>query len=611
MDIIRGQDDWLFFGTEKIVGTFSNPLPRQYEKNIAQWLEVFQYRSKRCSDHGSKYAFVIAPEKSCIYPEKLPFSVKPADGRLARKLVQATNGEVVYPYDELVHAKQLYDVYYNTDYHWNMLGAATAFNAMAKALGIDHKIDIDKSKITKTIGWGDLCSQLSPAVYNNIKLEIPVDYSANVIWSNELIRATNVQVFENSNKNLPTALFFGDSFFWCFSNLLATYFSKLIFVRVISAESVFFSKLAFRQKFDFVISELVETWILRHVLDADITKEPSHNIVDYTMQKIRSGIDEIKIIGQFVDSLGQEHSIYDEDETTKLRQCAVDFIHSTRRNHVFESPALKSELVRLSLFKKFSNDGDAGAVVMNCNPFTSGHMHLVEYASRQVKTLFLFLLQEDKSFFPFADRFILVLKGTRYLKNVIVIPSGKFIISSATFRDYFDKEINQNIVIDASVDLDVFGKYIAPTLNIKKRFVGREPFCQITNQYNEQMQKLLPEHGIHVSEIERKKSENDIAISASLVRKLLKEKDLEGIKSITPPSTYEYLLKFHDIRKLDLSMDKVPAAATSFVAFFAEFYKELLAYDRQDDATVLYDYVKSICDAQEFTLFTAHQASSS
>lgn len=125
------------------------------------------------------------------------------------------------------------------------------------------------------------------------------------------------------------------------------------------------------------------------------------------------------------------------------------------------------------------------------------------------------------------------------------------------------------------------------------------------------MQKLLPEHGIHVFEIERKKSENDIAISASLVRKLLKEKDLEGIKSITPPSTYEYLLKFHDIRKLDLSMDKVPAAATSFVAFFAEFYKELLAYDRQDDATVLYDYVKSICDAQEFTLFTAHQASSS
>jgi hypothetical protein len=608
MDIIKGQDGWLFFGTPAIISTFAHALPPQYENNVAKWLEVYNHRSKLCSDHGSKFKYFIAPEKSCIYPEKLPFQSNFSSDRLVNKLIQATSGEIIYPYDELLNAKKLYDVYYNSDYHWNMLGAITAFNAMAKSMGFDHKINIDRNEITKTIGWGDLCSQLTPPVYDTVKLEIPVNYSADLMWSNELLRAINIQVFENKNQQLPTALCFCDSYFWCFAELLATYFSKLILVRVFSTEAVFFSKLAFNQKFDFIITELVETWILRHVLDADINKESSYDLASYTASKIHSGIDEIKIVGKFVESLDKEHSVYDEDETKRLRQSAEEFINSTREEHVFESLELKSELDRLNLFKKFTDAGDIGAVVMNCNPFTNGHKYLIEYASSQVKTLFLFLLQEDKSFFPFADRFILAVKGTKHLGNVIVIPSGKFIISSATFRDYFNKEINQDIAIDASLDLDVFGKFIGPALGIKKRFVGREPFCQITNQYNEQMKKLLPQHGINVFEIERKTSDNGLAISASYVRKLLKEKNFEGIKSITPPSTYEYLLKFHDIPKFDLSAVQKTTAETSFSNFFAEFHKKLIERDRIDDAAALYDYVKKICDEQEFAAFVDNQA---
>ncbi|MBQ9442198.1 MAG: [Selenomonadaceae bacterium] len=77
---------------------------------------------------------------------------------------------------------------------------------------------------------------------------------------------------------------------------------------------------------------------------------------------------------------------------------------------------------------------------MNCNPFTLGHEYLIEYASKKVKKLYIFVVEEDKSEFKFADRFELVKRGVKKFSNVEVLPSGKFIISQQTFSGYFNKE---------------------------------------------------------------------------------------------------------------------------------------------------------------------------
>jgi len=84
--------------------------------------------------------------------------------------------------------------------------------------------------------------------------------------------------------------------------------------------------------------------------------------------------------------------------------------------------------------------GTVGAIVANCNPFTLGHRYLVEQAAAQVDTLHLFVLSEDKSFFPAADRMMLVQQGVADLKNVIVHPTGDYLISAATFPTYFIKD---------------------------------------------------------------------------------------------------------------------------------------------------------------------------
>lgn len=186
-------------------------------------------------------------------------------------------------------------------------------------------------------------------------------------------------------------------------------------------------------------------------------------------------------------------------------------------------------------------EGVAGAIVANCNPFTKGHQYLIETASKQCDLLHLFILSEDKSFFPSDVRYELVKKGVGHIENVIVHKTSNYLISSATFPTYFIKEKQDAVNINCALDLSIFYEYFAKTLNIKKRFVGNEPYCKVTNAYNREMKKFLIPKGVEVIEIPRLK-EGDTEISASRVRKLLAEGNFEEIKKIVPESTLEYLV---------------------------------------------------------------------
>ncbi len=181
-----------------------------------------------------------------------------------------------------------------------------------------------------------------------------------------------------------------------------------------------------------------------------------------------------------------------------------------------------------------------GAIVMNCNPFTKGHLYLIEEASKQVDYLYIFVVEEDRSFFPFEDRIELVRNGVRDFDNVKVLPSGSFILSYNTLPSYFSKDAIQNVTIDATMDIQLFAELIAPALGITVRFVGEEPLDNITNQYNREMERTLGDYGIKFIEIKRKTSEEEV-ISASKVRRLLKTNSFGEIKKIVPECTYEYL----------------------------------------------------------------------
>ena len=180
----------------------------------------------------------------------------------------------------------------------------------------------------------------------------------------------------------------------------------------------------------------------------------------------------------------------------------------------------------------------SAAVVMNANPFTLGHLHLVERAAAENDALHLFVLSEEAGPIPFAVRRKLVHEGVAHLPNVICHDSGPYIISSATFPSYFLKDADTVIRTHAALDLEVFGK-IAPCLNITRRYVGEERASRVTALYNETMVSRLPELGVECRVIPR--LERDGApVSASTVRKYIHDGRPEDIRSLVPESTWSY-----------------------------------------------------------------------
>lgn len=187
-------------------------------------------------------------------------------------------------------------------------------------------------------------------------------------------------------------------------------------------------------------------------------------------------------------------------------------------------------------------EGIVGAVVMNCNPFTLGHRYLIETAAAECDQLHIFVLSEDKSLFPACDRLRLVQEGTADLKNVSVHPTGPYLISSATFPDYFIQNKSRKTDIQCRLDLQIFADHFAPTFGITRRYVGEEPLSQVTNQYNQALKAHLPGLGISVVEIPRKcQSDGITPISASAVRDLLEQGKLSQLRDLVPETTYRYL----------------------------------------------------------------------
>ena len=190
-----------------------------------------------------------------------------------------------------------------------------------------------------------------------------------------------------------------------------------------------------------------------------------------------------------------------------------------------------------------------GAIVMNCNPFTNGHKFLIESAVKQVDFLYIFLVEENKSIFPYELRKKLVTRGENFqLKNIAVVPSGNFVLSYMTLSVYFEKAERQEERVDASKDIEIFARYVAPKLGITCRFVGEEPTDLVTRQYNKQMASLLPEFGIEFIEVARTSSIDGKIISASTVRKYLKNEDWEELKKFVPETTYDVLWKLKQNR---------------------------------------------------------------
>jgi [citrate (pro-3S)-lyase] ligase len=184
-------------------------------------------------------------------------------------------------------------------------------------------------------------------------------------------------------------------------------------------------------------------------------------------------------------------------------------------------------------------NGIVGSVVMNANPFTLGHRHLVEQALEEVDELQVFVLSSAKSIVPPDIRLELVRQGCADLNRVVVQQTGDYLISPATFPTYF---LPKDTVAEANAGLDIriFVDYFAKELKIAKRFLGTEPSSPVTASYNRELAAALPREGVEVTVIPRKEVRGEV-ISASRVRAMMESGEVEAVRHLVPEPTFRFL----------------------------------------------------------------------
>ncbi|MBO7644414.1 MAG: triphosphoribosyl-dephospho-CoA synthase [Bacteroidales bacterium] len=194
--------------------------------------------------------------------------------------------------------------------------------------------------------------------------------------------------------------------------------------------------------------------------------------------------------------------------------------------------------------------GRAGIIVMNANPFTLGHLHLVREAASKVDKLFVIPVAEEGQRFPYEERLDMIRRGCGSLATVV--PGSEWQISAATFPTYFLKDLSEAAETQMRLDISLFCSYIAPALGASVRFAGSEPLDPLTARYNAIMSEMLPQAGIEFVEVPRLCS-GEGPVSASRVRAALDKGTYPC--GLVPPETRPYLLADLMARALRLELD--------------------------------------------------------
>ena len=227
--------------------------------------------------------------------------------------------------------------------------------------------------------------------------------------------------------------------------------------------------------------------------------------------------------------------------------------------------------------------GEVGVIVMNANPFTLGHRYLVEQAAGVISSeaqgagkLVVIPVKEDASRFSYGERVEMIRQGSGDIADVV--EGSDYQISAATFPTYFLKDLSDAAETQMRLDIDLFGRHIAPALGATARFVGSEPEDALTARYNELMKELLPSYGVRLMEIPRLKlgpstssgtepatttligpsissGTEQKPITASRVRAALDAGRLGEASALTPASTWPYLLAELAGRALRMELD--------------------------------------------------------
>lgn len=186
------------------------------------------------------------------------------------------------------------------------------------------------------------------------------------------------------------------------------------------------------------------------------------------------------IVGPLLDDLGQEALVFTSPASMQAFQ-SLGFLLLGSTDQAALLTSRPHEYRRF--IDTIKAQGAKAAVVANANPFTKGHLYLITQAIKAEGRVLVLIVQADRSAYPFFLRLEMARRALKGL-DAIVMPSGPYIISQATFPTYFIKDDSLASKAYADLDAAVYSR-IAHDAGIQMRYVGTEPFDKLTEYYNQ------------------------------------------------------------------------------------------------------------------------------
>ncbi len=274
-NVLIGRDDWLYF-----LGEDGRSLDRHYrgmlpmsDAEIAAVVTELRRRQRFLAALGIAYVVTIIPEKYTIYPEHLPSWVVRTDQptpleRLTAAISADGSVRFVDLRAPLATAKLGKRVYYATDSHWNMQGAAVAYSAITReiesALPRGRLTTIAPAALPPYIAGvdvfsGDLARFVGlPPRYREPDLaplsKVLADPSARCGKRIDAGTDEGFEIYACDRPGLPRAVMYRDSMAIPLVPLLSENFRRIVYVSARRLDPT----LILREKPDVVIEEMVE-----------------------------------------------------------------------------------------------------------------------------------------------------------------------------------------------------------------------------------------------------------------------------------------------------------------------------------------------------------------
>ena len=282
--VLIGRQGWLFLSR---LADFTNEIDYYRAvkpfslRELAEFKRVLEERRDWLAGRGIKYLFMLAPNKSTIYPEFMPASVNRVHPRtrmdqLADYLARYSDLRILDLRPALLKEKQSLRVYHKTDSHWNYLGGYIAYREMLQRLG-EYLPGVTPMPLGDFVvgqaegAEGDLASMLS--LRSDRWREITITVEPKIPFRSHPAPPTpgfapvnswiHMDVTERAGAPIPAAVMVRDSFAHQLIPFLSETFARIVYIW--DWDLHFYPDVMEKEKPRVVIDEMAERSLLNPV----------------------------------------------------------------------------------------------------------------------------------------------------------------------------------------------------------------------------------------------------------------------------------------------------------------------------------------------------------